>query len=95
MPLVVAFSTIQYVRVGASVGGLAAKLAGQRFLGLTLDKDKHASDLRAALGAPESTVSIPGDDGHLIESCQYWANGEPIGTVHLDNGRVVSVQTGN
>jgi hypothetical protein len=54
-----------------------------------------ASDLRAALGAPESVVSIPGDDGHLLEICQYWAKGEPVGTVRLDNGRVVSVQANN
>jgi len=40
-------------------------------------------------------VSIPGDDGHLLEICQYWAKGEPVGTVRLDNGRVVSVQTNN
>jgi hypothetical protein len=54
-----------------------------------------ASELRAALGPAESTVSIPGDDGHLLEICQYWANGEVIGTVRLDNGRVVSVQAHN
>ena len=40
----------RYAKVGASVGGLAAKLAGQRYLGLSLDRDKHANDLRAALG---------------------------------------------
>jgi predicted unusual protein kinase regulating ubiquinone biosynthesis (AarF/ABC1/UbiB family) len=40
----------RYARVGASVGGLAARLAGQRYLGLSLDKDRHASELRAALG---------------------------------------------
>jgi predicted unusual protein kinase regulating ubiquinone biosynthesis (AarF/ABC1/UbiB family) len=40
----------RYARVGASVGGLAAKLAGQRYLGWSLDRDKHASDLKAALG---------------------------------------------
>jgi predicted unusual protein kinase regulating ubiquinone biosynthesis (AarF/ABC1/UbiB family) len=40
----------RYARVGASVGGLAARLAGERYLGLSLDRDKHASDLRAALG---------------------------------------------
>jgi predicted unusual protein kinase regulating ubiquinone biosynthesis (AarF/ABC1/UbiB family) len=40
----------RYARVGASVGGLAAKLAGQRYLGLSLDQGKHASDLRVALG---------------------------------------------
>jgi len=54
-----------------------------------------ASELRAALGVPESKVSIPGDDGHLLEICQYWAKGEPVGTIRLDNGRVVSVRTQN
>jgi hypothetical protein len=54
-----------------------------------------SGELRAALGAPESRVSIPGDDGHLLEICQYWAKGEAVGTVRLDNGRVISVQTQN
>jgi hypothetical protein len=54
-----------------------------------------SGEMRQALGAPESLVSIPGDDGHLLEICQYWAKGEQIGTIRLDNGRVVSVQTSN
>ncbi len=54
-----------------------------------------ASELRAALGVPESRISIPGDDGHLLEICQYWAKGEPVGTIRLDNGLVVSVQAQN
>ena len=40
----------RYARVGSSVGGLAVKLAGQRYLGFTLDRDKHAGELKAALG---------------------------------------------
>jgi hypothetical protein len=52
-------------------------------------------ELRDALGVPESKVSIPGDDGHLLEICQYWAKGEPLGTIRLDNGHVISVQTQN
>jgi predicted unusual protein kinase regulating ubiquinone biosynthesis (AarF/ABC1/UbiB family) len=40
----------RYARVGSSVGGLAVKLAGQRYLGWDLDRGKHASELRAALG---------------------------------------------
>ena len=40
----------RYARVGASVGGLAARLAGERYLGFTLDRDKHAAELRGALG---------------------------------------------
>lgn len=54
-----------------------------------------ANELRESLGAAESTVSIPGDDGHLLEIRQYWSNGAQVGTVRLDNGRVVSVQTSN
>jgi hypothetical protein len=54
-----------------------------------------SSELRDMLGMPESRVSIPGDDGHLLEICQYWAKGEPVGTVRLDNGRVISVRTQN
>src|SRR5919109_3970293 len=40
----------RYAKVGASVGGLAARLAGQRYLGWSLDRDKHAAELKAALG---------------------------------------------
>jgi len=36
----------RYARVGASVGGLAARLAGERYLGWTLDREKHAADLK-------------------------------------------------
>ena len=40
----------RYARVGASVGGLAARLAGERYLGWSLDRGKHAAELRSALG---------------------------------------------
>src|ERR1700730_5664074 len=40
----------RYAPGRASVGGLAAKLAGQRYLGFTLDRDKHAAELKVALG---------------------------------------------
>lgn len=40
----------RYARVGTSVGGLAVKLAGQRYLGLGIDRDRHAAELKAALG---------------------------------------------
>jgi hypothetical protein len=52
-----------------------------------------STEVEATLGAPESRVSIPDDDGHLLEICQYWSKGQQLGTVRLDNGRVVSVQT--
>lgn len=40
----------RYARVSTRVGGLAARLAGERYLGLPLDRRKHAEDLREALG---------------------------------------------
>lgn len=40
----------RYARVSATVGGLAARAAGARYLGLDLDLDKHAAELSAALG---------------------------------------------
>jgi len=40
----------RYARVGSSVGGLAAQVVGARFLGTPLDRRRHSSELKAALG---------------------------------------------
>ena len=40
----------RYARVGSAVGGLAVRLGAERVLGVKLDRERHASDLRAALG---------------------------------------------
>jgi len=48
-------------------------------------------DLETALGTPESHVTVPGDEGHLLESYQYWAHGRQLALVHLDNGQVVKI----
>ncbi len=40
----------RYARVGANVGSVAARVAGQRLLGLSHDRTKAAQDLTAALG---------------------------------------------
>ena len=40
----------RYARVGAAVGGLGARFAAERVLGMKLDRGRHAADLRAALG---------------------------------------------
>ena len=40
----------RYARVGTAVGGIAARLAGERYLGIGLDRERHAADLKAALG---------------------------------------------
>ncbi|MGE0715874.1 MAG: ABC1 kinase family protein, partial [Alphaproteobacteria bacterium] len=40
----------RYARVSTTVGGMAARVAGGRLLGLTLDQERHAAEVRAALG---------------------------------------------
>jgi len=40
----------RYVRVSTAMGGLAARLAGSRYLGVPLNRPRHAADLKAALG---------------------------------------------
>jgi predicted unusual protein kinase regulating ubiquinone biosynthesis (AarF/ABC1/UbiB family) len=40
----------RYAQVSGTMGGLAARIAGARFLGITIDKAQHAGDLRLALG---------------------------------------------
>ena len=40
----------RYAQVGGVVGKLATKLASQKYLGVKLDKEKHASEIRKALG---------------------------------------------
>ena len=40
----------RYARVGIGLSGVAARAAGAKYLGMSLDRSKHAADLRAALG---------------------------------------------
>jgi len=40
----------RYARVSTAVGGLAARLVGERYLGLNLDRGRHAADVKIALG---------------------------------------------
>jgi predicted unusual protein kinase regulating ubiquinone biosynthesis (AarF/ABC1/UbiB family) len=40
----------RYARVSTAMGSLAARLAGERYLGIELDRGRHAADLTAALG---------------------------------------------
>ena len=46
----------RYVRVGANVGGLAAKAAGQRLFGLERNDAQMAGDLAAALGGLKGPI---------------------------------------
>ncbi|MSO69160.1 MAG: AarF/ABC1/UbiB kinase family protein [Alphaproteobacteria bacterium] len=40
----------RYAKVGATLGGVGARMAGQRYLGLPKDRAKNAAELRRALG---------------------------------------------
>ncbi|MBV8505391.1 MAG: AarF/ABC1/UbiB kinase family protein [Alphaproteobacteria bacterium] len=40
----------RYAQVSTAMGGLAARLAGERYLGLNLDRGRHAAELKSVLG---------------------------------------------
>ena len=40
----------RYAQVSTAMGGLAARLAGERYLGLNLDRGRHAAELKTVLG---------------------------------------------
>jgi len=46
----------RYARVGANMSGVAARLAGARFLGLNLDRGQNAAELAAALGGLKGPI---------------------------------------
>lgn len=46
----------RYAQVGAGVGGLAAKVAGSRILGLAPDHDRTARELKTALGGLKGPI---------------------------------------
>mgnify|MGYP003644946087 CR=1 FL=1 len=46
----------RYAQVGAGMGGIAAKVAGQRVFGITPDNDKTARELKNALGGLKGPI---------------------------------------
>ncbi|BAT59988.1 putative protein kinase UbiB [Variibacter gotjawalensis] len=46
----------RYARVGANVGGVAARIAGARLFGTGLDRGKNANELAAALGGLKGPI---------------------------------------
>src|SRR5262249_25712833 len=46
----------RYARVGANVGGVAARIAGARLLGITLDRGRNALELAAAVGGLKGPI---------------------------------------
>src|ERR1051325_11045748 len=46
----------RYARVGANVGGVAARIAGARIFGFDLDRARSAAELAAALGGLKGPI---------------------------------------
>ena len=46
----------RYAKVTSTMGGLAARVAGERYLGWSIDREKHAADLRQALGGLKGPI---------------------------------------
>ncbi|MGB1953392.1 MAG: ABC1 kinase family protein, partial [Candidatus Puniceispirillum sp.] len=46
----------RYAQVTSTMGGLAARVAGKRYLGFDIDRGKHAADLRKALGGLKGPI---------------------------------------
>ena len=46
----------RYARVTSTMTGLAARMAGERYLGMQIDRTKHAADLREALGGLKGPI---------------------------------------
>ena len=76
-------------RTSGAVGGIAARVAGQRFLGLRTDKAAHAEDLKAVLGGLKgplmkvaqflSTVPDALPEEYAQELSALQANAPPMG----------------
>lgn len=76
-------------RTSGAVGGIAARIAGQRVLGLKTDRAAHAEDLKAILGGLKgplmkvaqflSTVPDALPDEYAAELSELQANAPPMG----------------
>jgi hypothetical protein len=87
LPVPPALATVQAVPPGPPQKNLTGDEFRLVHVGATV------KEVLAVLGPPSSRVVVPDDDGHLRESFQYWVKGTPMGTVRLDNGRVVQIET--
>jgi predicted unusual protein kinase regulating ubiquinone biosynthesis (AarF/ABC1/UbiB family) len=79
----------RYARVTTAVGGLAARLAGERYLGVKLDRSRHAEELRLALGGLKgplmkvaqlmATIPDAMPDEYVAELAQLQADAPSMG----------------
>jgi hypothetical protein len=81
-----AFPLVQAVPAGPPQKNLTGEEFAQIHVG------SAEKEVLTVLGPPTSKIVVP-DDGHLRETLQYWVKGSPMGTVRLDNGRVVQIET--
>jgi len=80
---------MRYARVGRAVGGLAARVAGERYLGLKIDRSRHAGELKAALGGLKgplmkvaqimSTIPDVLPSEYAAELAELQSNAPPMG----------------
>ena len=83
----------RYAQVGGVVGKLATKLATQKYLGVKIDKKKHAEEIRAALGGIKGPLMkvaqlsatipdlLPPEYAHELAHLQ--SNAPPMGWLSL------------
>ncbi len=79
----------RYARVGAAVGGLAARFGAERVFGVKIDRERHASELRTALGGLKgplmkvaqmlSTIPEALPDEYVQELIQLQSNAPSMG----------------
>ena len=79
----------RYAQVSTAMGGLAARLAGERYLGLGLDRSRHAAELKSVLGGIKGPLmkvaqllaTIPDalPKEYAQELVQLQANAPPMG----------------
>lgn len=80
---------VRYARVSGALTGLAAKVAGERYLGLTIEREKHAQDLMMALGGLKGPLmkvgqilatipeALPPEYAHALQQLQ--SDAPPMG----------------
>jgi hypothetical protein len=85
-PALPAYPLVQAVPPGPPLKNLTGEEFAQIHVG------SAEKEVLTVLGPPTSKIVVP-DDGHLRETLQYWVKGSPMGTVRLDNGRVVQIET--
>lgn len=83
----------RYARVGAGVGGIAVKMAGNRLFGLDIDRDKNAAELARALGELKGPImkvaqliatipeAVPAE--YAAELSQLQSDAPPMGWVFV------------